>query len=85
MMIACGDAAIEEISKLVVEATEKTMAAESPLEVMTVAVKLQEDVEKISKESGNKIFFGKSVDAVLESYKEVTAAKLAEFGLELEY
>ncbi|MFR9524440.1 MAG: hypothetical protein SNH94_07700 [Rikenellaceae bacterium] len=84
LMVACGNAEIDKINQLIVEATEQTLAAESSEEVAQIATTLQEEMEKIAAEAGDKFSIGKSVEEALTAYQEAAAAKLAEFGIELE-
>lgn len=82
MLTSCGNAEMDKINQLVIEATIKTEAATSPEEVGKIATDLQAAMEKIEAESGEKISFGKSVDEALDKYQKAAAAKLAEFGIE---
>ncbi|MFI3248690.1 MAG: hypothetical protein R3Y39_06125 [Rikenellaceae bacterium] len=84
-MVSCGgNAEVDKINQLVVEATEQTKAATSSQEVAKIAAELQAEMDKITAEAGDKLTFGKSVDEALAKYQEAAAAKLAEFGIELE-
>lgn len=83
LMVACGNAEVDKINQLVKEATEQTKSAKSSQEVAAIAFKLQTEMDEISKESGNKVSFGKSVDETLAKYQKAAEAKLAEFGVEL--
>ncbi|MFI3333377.1 MAG: hypothetical protein SNI51_06525 [Rikenellaceae bacterium] len=83
-MVACGSAEIDKINQLVVEATEQTKAATTPEEVATIANNLQAEMDKIAAEAGDKLTFGQDVDTALAEYQAAAAAKLAEFGIELE-
>ncbi len=82
LMVSCGNAEIDKINQLVIDATEQTLAAESPDQVVEIALELQGEMEKITAESGDELSFGKSVDEALAKYQEAAAAKLAEFGIE---
>ncbi|MFR9534691.1 MAG: hypothetical protein SNG49_07610 [Rikenellaceae bacterium] len=85
LMVACGNAEIDKIQELVVEATEQTKAAKSAEEVGEIANELQEAMDQIAAESGDKLTFGKDVDEALTEYQKVSAAKLKEFGIEVEF
>ncbi|MFR9603603.1 MAG: hypothetical protein SNG02_07000 [Rikenellaceae bacterium] len=84
MMVSCGNAEVDKINELVIEATEQTAAATTPDEVAQIATELQAEMDKIGSESGEKISFGKNADESLAKYQEVVKAKLAEFGIGLE-
>ncbi len=84
LMVACGNAEVDKINELVVEATELTKAAQSSQEVAEIAAMLQTKMDEITAVAGNKISFGKSVDEALAKYQEAAKAKLAEFGVVLE-
>ncbi len=82
-MVSCGNAEVDKIGQLVVEATTATAAATSPEEVAKIATDLNAEMAKIEAEAGGKLTFGKNVDAVLAEYEKAAKAKLAEFGVEL--
>ncbi|MFI3324115.1 MAG: hypothetical protein SNI45_03050 [Rikenellaceae bacterium] len=81
LMVSCGNAEVNKINQLVIDATEQTMAAESPEQVVQIALTLQDEMDKIAAEAGDEVSLGKSVDEALEKYQEAAAAKLAEFGI----
>ncbi|MFR9649270.1 MAG: hypothetical protein SNJ33_04680 [Rikenellaceae bacterium] len=84
VVVACGgNAAVDKINQLVLDATEQTQAAESIEEVAQIAASLQEEMDKITAEAGDKLTLGKSVDESLAKYQEAAKAKLGEFGIEL--
>ncbi len=84
LITACGNAEVDKINKLIIEATEKTMSVDSAQDVADIATTLQEEMDKIAAEAGSKISFGKDVNDALTKYQEAAAAKLAEFGIEMD-
>ncbi len=80
---ACGNAEVDKINSLIIEATQQTENAKSPEDVATIAITLQAEMDKIDAEAGSKLSVGKSVQEALTKYQQTAAAKLAEFGIEM--
>lgn len=85
LMASCGNSEIDKINQLIEDATEQTAAATSAQEIVEIAQNLDVEMAKITEASGDQLTIGKNADAALAKYQEVVTAKLAEFGMGIEF